>query len=119
MSNKAVRLAALGSNLIELRRLVEEEGVSLHGDDHETAPLHAAAAENHTHILTYLLDKCGIDVNLIFSCCNGALASIKLLLDREADPTLADDSRMTPLLLASYNGHICCKMIAVCLVSMS
>ena len=56
--------AAFRGDLAAVIRCVEEEGVSPSEPEPESQaqPLHGAAAGGHLHVLTYLLDSCGVDV---------------------------------------------------------
>jgi ankyrin repeat protein len=110
--------AAEDGDLAEVKRLVEEEGVNPEEpspSNGNTVALHYAAWKGRENVVTYLLETCGVDVNLVddgnftaLYCASSKnhVSSIRLLSQHGADPNIVDDDGDTPLMIAAQNGHL-------------
>ena len=76
-------------------------------------PLHEAAAEDHVHVIDYLLSV-GADVNtptndgstpLILAAAWGSLDAVKVLMDKGADPNLMTADGLTAMDCAMEKGE--------------
>jgi uncharacterized protein len=110
-------------NLAEVQRLVgQDPGLVNAKDQQARTPLILASRAGHAGVVRWLLDQ-GAAVNewthdhrvtaLWLACYEGRLPVVTLLLQMGADPTIADHRGMSPLMIASAQGHL--KVVRVLL----
>jgi ankyrin repeat protein len=113
--NAVGRAARLG-DLSEVQRLIGQEPRMLDAFDGTVhTPLMHASTTGHVRVVQWLLDQ-GASINhqhkfyrataLWCGCHQGCLPVVKLLLERGADPTLAEFGGTTPLIAASGPGQL-------------
>jgi len=113
--NISIHEAALNGQLSQVMRLLEE-GLDVNIKDQEgRTALMYASFNGHTEIMKKLIEK-GALVNerdsygrtALMMASSGPLpASVKLLLDHQADPNITDtDEHFTALMYAAAEGHL-------------
>jgi ankyrin repeat protein len=111
--------ASKTGGLADVKRLVEEEGVNPetpNPSNRNAAPLLYGSWYGRDHVVTYLLETCGVYVDQVndnnftalhFASQENHTGCVRVLLQYGADPNIADTSvGDSPLMLAAYEGHI-------------
>ena len=112
---KPFHLACVGGRLLEVRRMVEEEGVDVNKTTtNGPTPLFLSATGGHLEIVQYLvgrgasLEKVNNDgVTPLFGAAQeGQLAVVRYMVEQGADKEKAANDGITPLIAAASRGHL-------------
>ena len=119
--NNAIHHSVDGDHVVSIRLIMDEEPdekkILNHQNQYGIAPIHIAAAKNHSSCLKELLNYDTCNVNIIdkqgrsplhYACYYGNIKCVNLLIDHNVDINLHDKNGNSALFYASFHGHLPC-----------
>ncbi|KAM0857318.1 hypothetical protein ACQ4PT_048518 [Festuca glaucescens] len=105
---------ALDAELSFHKKMASKMDLRKARDSKGNTALHSAASSGCLESCRFLVEECGIDVNAVskkgvtpmsYAAHGGNAQAMRYLLDRGADPAIADERGSTPLHNAALQGH--------------